>query len=163
MRPLRVDGVVGPRTVAAIEAYQSRIVRMELPDGKVDPNGTTLKSLSSAKLSAQTRPRVQVGSRQVEKPTPLWLSVAAGEASWLTVATEQDQIAELPGQKKNNDKILEYLRRVGYLGGIETSPGSGVKLDSIDETAWCACFVNWCLLKAGKTGLMSARAKDWLN
>jgi hypothetical protein len=27
-----------------------------------------------------------------------------------------------------------------------------------DEVAWCAAFVNWCLVSAGKKGCNSARA-----
>jgi peptidoglycan hydrolase-like protein with peptidoglycan-binding domain len=66
MRPLRVDGQVGPRTLAAIEAYQSRVVGMPTADGRVDPTGKTLKTLSGNPLVAQTQPRVQLGGRQGE-------------------------------------------------------------------------------------------------
>src|SRR5919109_2855431 len=32
-----------------------------------------------------------------------------------------------------------------------------------DETAWCACFVNWCLIQPSKPPGPSARARDWLQ
>ena len=43
---LAVDGVVGPKTIGAIENYQRNVVRGTV-DGRVDPNGATLRSLNS--------------------------------------------------------------------------------------------------------------------
>jgi hypothetical protein len=41
--PGPVDGVVGPRTIAAIEAFQGRFLAR--PDGRVDPGGRTIREL----------------------------------------------------------------------------------------------------------------------
>ncbi len=41
------DGTIGPKTIAAIEEFQSRVVRMLRPDGRVDPNGATIRALST--------------------------------------------------------------------------------------------------------------------
>jgi len=41
------DGTIGPNTVAAIEEFQSRVVRMVGTDGRVDPNGATIRALES--------------------------------------------------------------------------------------------------------------------
>ncbi len=46
-RPLAVDGVVGPRTIAAIEEFQRRVVKIHHPDGRFDPGGRTFTALSS--------------------------------------------------------------------------------------------------------------------
>jgi peptidoglycan hydrolase-like protein with peptidoglycan-binding domain len=46
-QPLKVDGLVGPRTIAAIEDFQRRVVRMARPDGRVDPGGRTLAALTA--------------------------------------------------------------------------------------------------------------------
>jgi uncharacterized protein (TIGR02594 family) len=32
-----------------------------------------------------------------------------------------------------------------------------------DEVAWCAAFVNWCLIQANKKGCNSAAAIDWVK
>lgn len=45
LSPLVEDGKIGPRTIRAIEEFQRRVVGMALPDGRVDPNGVTLKAL----------------------------------------------------------------------------------------------------------------------
>jgi peptidoglycan hydrolase-like protein with peptidoglycan-binding domain len=47
MQPLTVDGIVGPKTIAAIEAFQKRVLSMSPPDGRVDPDGRTLIALST--------------------------------------------------------------------------------------------------------------------
>ena len=44
--PLAVDGQVGPKTIAAIEEFQRRVVKMTMPDGRVDPDGRTLLALA---------------------------------------------------------------------------------------------------------------------
>ncbi|HEX8558027.1 MAG TPA: glycoside hydrolase family 104 protein [Pyrinomonadaceae bacterium] len=44
-RVLREDAICGPRTVAAIEAFQRQIVGFRRPDGRVDPRGRTLRML----------------------------------------------------------------------------------------------------------------------
>ena len=46
-RPLVVDGVMSPRTIAAIEAFQRRVVRMHRPDGRVEPGRQTFTALAS--------------------------------------------------------------------------------------------------------------------
>jgi peptidoglycan hydrolase-like protein with peptidoglycan-binding domain len=47
---IKVDGKVGPRTVAAIEQFQKTVVKMKKPDGIVSPGGLTLKTLSGGQL-----------------------------------------------------------------------------------------------------------------
>lgn len=42
---MAIDGIVGKKTISAIELYQSEIVGMSKPDGRIDPNGTTIKRL----------------------------------------------------------------------------------------------------------------------
>jgi len=47
MQLLQVDGMAGPKTIAAIEAFQRNTLSLLHPDGRVDPNGRTLIALSS--------------------------------------------------------------------------------------------------------------------
>lgn len=51
LKPLVVDGAVGPKTISAIEAFQRRI-GFALPDGKVDPGGRTFKALNAGGAGA---------------------------------------------------------------------------------------------------------------
>jgi uncharacterized protein (TIGR02594 family) len=75
---------------------------------------------------------------------------AAGEACpWMEVALGELGQHERPGPRRNNPRIMEYLRTVG--------------LASWDETPWCAAFVNWCVIRVGIPGTGRATARSWLG
>jgi len=42
---LKVDGIIGPRTLGAIEMFQKRVAGILQPDSQVDPHGPTFKAL----------------------------------------------------------------------------------------------------------------------
>jgi peptidoglycan hydrolase-like protein with peptidoglycan-binding domain len=45
-RPLVVDGVMSPRTISAIEAFQRRVLNMPRPDGCIHPGDRTMAALA---------------------------------------------------------------------------------------------------------------------
>jgi peptidoglycan hydrolase-like protein with peptidoglycan-binding domain len=45
-RPLVVDGMMSPRTIAAIEAFQRRVLNMHRPDGRIQPGDATMVALT---------------------------------------------------------------------------------------------------------------------
>lgn len=47
-RPLTVDGITGPKTIAAIDSYQRNVLRWGRTDGRVDPGGQTLQALNGS-------------------------------------------------------------------------------------------------------------------
>ena len=47
LEPLKVDGDCGPKTRNAIAAFQSDVVDLDLPDGRVDPLGHTWQLLDA--------------------------------------------------------------------------------------------------------------------
>lgn len=47
MKVLAEDGIAGPKTNAAIENFQRRVLRVSRPDGRVDPGQRTIKALST--------------------------------------------------------------------------------------------------------------------
>ncbi len=51
-RPLIVDGSVTPEFLARIETFQKQVVKMAVPDGRVDPNGKTLMALNHNQAGA---------------------------------------------------------------------------------------------------------------
>jgi hypothetical protein len=59
IQPLRVDGQCGPKTINAIKEYQRRVLHVANPDGRIDPSGATLRSLSEkpSPVSKVQRPR----------------------------------------------------------------------------------------------------------
>ena len=52
LRELKVDGVNGPRTIGAIEYFQSRVLGFSRPDGRVDPKGKTIAALNRGTQSS---------------------------------------------------------------------------------------------------------------
>ncbi|NEQ73937.1 MAG: TIGR02594 family protein [Okeania sp. SIO2C9] len=70
---------------------------------------------------------------------------------WFTIALAEEGVREKdPGE---NTRIVEYLKSTTLEEPYASS----------DETAWCSCFVNWCVEKAGYAGTDSAWAKSWLH
>ncbi|MBB5020600.1 uncharacterized protein (TIGR02594 family) [Chitinivorax tropicus] len=58
--------------------------------------------------------------------------------------------------KYNNPRIVEYIKTTDTgMNLVKTNK----PVD--DEIAWCASFVNWCLVQAGVKTHNSARAADW--
>lgn len=51
--PLTVDGLCGRKTIERIRAFQSEVVRMSRPDGRVDPGGRTLAALNADSAPAR--------------------------------------------------------------------------------------------------------------
>jgi uncharacterized protein (TIGR02594 family) len=54
---------------------------------------------------------------------------------------------------------LDDLTTVTNADGKKEKQKTAYKMSQVDETAWCACFVPWCLAEAKKTPLKGARAE----
>ena len=79
---------------------------------------------------------------------------SAVDSPWLAVAAREIGTKEYPGNNSNHPRIQQYLATVNDLSALE-------KLH--DETAWCSCFMNWCVEQTGRVGTDSAWAKSWGN
>ncbi len=55
LAPLRVDGVCGPLTEAAIAEQERRLIGAHAPDARLDPSGPTLRALNHLRRSARPR------------------------------------------------------------------------------------------------------------
>ncbi len=44
--PLKLDGRIGKRTIAAISLFQKKIIKLKIVDGRVDPSGRSLRKLN---------------------------------------------------------------------------------------------------------------------
>ncbi|MDB5376259.1 MAG: uncharacterized protein JWR00_705 [Rubritepida sp.] len=136
--PIKPDGDFGQITETAIMEFQT-LLRL-IPDGKLSDE------LRDALLSHA----FALGWVDKPKPAdaPIWLDIAKGEAG-------QKEVAGISA----NPRILEYIATFPYLKQVASS--QGMMMSETDETAWCACFVNWCLLRAGQRGGDSAMAQTW--
>jgi uncharacterized protein (TIGR02594 family) len=139
--PLRPDGGFGALSKGAVQEFQTQH-RLE-PDGKVPP----------AMMEHIASQAVALG--WIERPAP------GGPAPWLDIARGEIGQSERPGLDAN-PRILAYIATFPALAGVP-HPRQGVPMTATDETAWCACFVNWCLIRAGQRHHASALARDWLD
>ena len=98
------------------------------------------------------------GRIHASKPLQGWISLKytrfPEDRESINVAASQIGVKEISGAGENNahPKILQYLASVDDLSDIQ---------QSTDETAWCSCFVNWCVERTGQNGTNSARAVRW--
>jgi len=74
------------------------------------------------------------------------------EFPYLPIAFAEYGTREVPGSA-SNPRIQEYIRSTD-LARYPSLP---------DETDWCACFVNWCIEKAGLASTNSAVVSPWRN
>ena len=82
---LEEDGAVGPRTIFAIETYQSRTLGMNPPDGRVDPGGATFRSLTGGAivpLSPRPAPAPKPPSRVGVFPPDVVAAAQASHGKW---------------------------------------------------------------------------------
>ncbi len=138
-------------------------------------------NVSAHKLNVRTEPNFSsdslgllsrgdpVGIEELN-PSGTWGRISASKAllGWISlkyvrfpedrdlinVASGQIGVKEVagPGESNAHPKILQYLASVDDLSDIQRST---------DETAWCSCFVNWCVERAGHNGTNSAKAVRW--
>jgi hypothetical protein len=80
------------------------------------------------------------------------LPQAALPVPWLEFAVKEIGVKEYPGTDKNHPRIQAYLATVNGLSSVDKST---------DETAWCSCFMNWCVEQVQLIGTDSAWAKSW--
>jgi uncharacterized protein (TIGR02594 family) len=131
---LKADGRFGRRTCDAVTFFQ-RSHRLR-PDGVVGEN--TWRALG---VSDHSVPMATADA-----------AAAAGAVPWMAIAIQElgihrDQVHH------QNQRIIAYLH---------TTTLKAAYADT-DSTAWCSAFVNWVLIKAGKTGTNNALAASWLN
>lgn len=71
--------------------------------------------------------------------------------AWMTIARAELGQKEIPGSA-DNARIVEYLNSTNVPASMQH-----------DSTAWCAAFVSFCLIEAGKESLRNAWAASWMS
>jgi uncharacterized protein (TIGR02594 family) len=139
-KKLAVDGSLGSnpelsKTVAAIKAFQQKVMDFSRPDGRIDLNGKTHRTINQ-KLEAV--------------PSSI---TASHKVPWMVTALKEVGQAEISG-KKANPRILEYFKASKFWGTD----------DSGGKNAWCASFVAWVMKENGYAAVENAfRAKAWTS
>ncbi|MQA40802.1 TIGR02594 family protein [Rugamonas aquatica] len=114
--------------------------------------GITLASLGQA-LSRGTTGLHTVFFRNAEE-RPQTDLMHSSRAPWMKFAQEEFEkgVKRRTGKGKNDARILEYFT---------ATPSLDKRSASVDETPYCAAFVNWCLGRTGYKGNGSALAASF--
>jgi uncharacterized protein (TIGR02594 family) len=110
---------------------------------------------ASAGLFGDLKTKVHALYYRDEADKPKTDVMSAMKAPWMQNAEDEfkAKVRRVVG-KGNNQHIIEYFKATDL----------NKRNASTDETAWCAAFCNWCLVKAGFAGSNNALAvsfKDW--
>jgi uncharacterized protein (TIGR02594 family) len=152
---LALNGSLDTVTQEAVDLYQRTVMKLPKPDGRVDSHGGMIRRLEAA------LPALPNGSFA----DPPWLKIACDE--------EAAAVKESSGRAANHPRILQYLATARGLAtnkdvttakkadGTKEIKETGYMMSQVDETAWCACFVNWCLAQVGETPQPGAGAQTY--
>lgn len=124
---LKADGVVGPKTIAAIEAFQRKVVKLSRVDGRVDPNGRTLKALNGAGGGPGTVP---TPPQRFQYPT-------GPQEPLANIARPYIGATEAPGNRMGSDPRMREIFEADWL-----APNG-----QTDGYPWCCAFVSMCVQK----------------
>lgn len=83
--PLKVDGLCGNKTVQAIYNFQKNHVGIVVPDAKVDPNGKTLRHLTSSSP-------LSIAAPQIINPTPIGFMLNEAHVTYASDIPENRRI-----------------------------------------------------------------------
>ncbi len=139
--PGPIDGIFGPRTEAAVRAFQRDAGLVA--DGIVGPR--TRAALEAPQCRTTTRPKRRPVRRPVRQAAG-----GAGEPRWMAIARREICTREARAGQPPNARIVEYHQSTSLRA-------------QDDRTPWCAAFVSWVLEQAGIRSTRSARAKSYLD
>lgn len=114
LRDLTVDGDAGPNTIRTIEHFQEVVVKMRIPDGRVDPGGRTIRHLNRGPQPATATASSKKDSGLQAKSNSSQLS---GETWWrANQAKYQNRrgLEYLEGSfKENATRFVSAMRKAG--------------------------------------------------
>jgi hypothetical protein len=130
-RLLAEDGIVGPKTAAAIVDFQKRVVKYRNPDGRVDPGRQTIRALNGMgpgvrmprTPATKVRKPAATGDKEREKLRKVFAE--KGKESWWPefwslavkdVTPEVDKFFKLIGMAEKGRQVVEFyilLRQAG--------------------------------------------------
>jgi hypothetical protein len=119
--PLMVNGTADARLIEAIEAFQQRVVKLQSPDGRVDPRGRTLVALNRMGTAAQL-------CYYPEGPQESLADIARGYIG----------ATETRSNRMGSDPRMREIFEADY---------AKMSRNTTDGYAWCSSFVSLCTQK----------------
>lgn len=128
---LKVDGMAGPRTVAAIRAFQSGRLRMVRPDGRVDPGGRTWRALAGNGAATPPRRAAPVGGRQPPVAAQSGTTRAAAQAGDLSgSAWWHANQARYPNSQSVDDLVSPFRENAKRFIAALRAAGASVRVSA---------------------------------
>jgi uncharacterized protein (TIGR02594 family) len=144
------------RLQLAIDAVVGKVLRVKA-DGFFGPR--TRDAVIAFQKSKGLAPDGQVGPATMaalfgNRPVgpPVFSDSQISQAGWMRIADAEFGVHRDMIQHRNA-RIIEYLKTTS-LGAADANT---------DSTAWCSAFVNWVMIKSGRTGTNNALASSWLD
>lgn len=98
---LKIDGIVGPKTMAAIRGFQANVVHLHPVDGRVDPGGPSFTALTTPPHALAN---LRVTPKNARGPSPA--SVKSSPPTWAAVTKPTlPVITATPATPKQHDVI----------------------------------------------------------
>jgi uncharacterized protein (TIGR02594 family) len=144
-----------PDVKAALASQQKRHAQHTHAPTQTGESGLTLSALGQM-LTEGSNSLHTVFSRNTGEH-PQTDVMQSSRAPWTVPAQQEFEkgVKRRTGRGNHDPRIIEYFK---------STPGLPKSLASVDETAYCAAFANWCLGRAGFKGTGSAGAlsfKKW--
>jgi len=134
-KPLKVDGLIGPVTKGMISHFQDEKVGMRRPDGRIDPNGRTLRTLHDLMPKALTEDSLaavmsSASSRIVSTYFPLLTHQCDCHSAISSPLRLAHFLAQIGHESLSMQLTEELASGEAYEGRTElgnTEPGDGVR------------------------------------
>jgi putative chitinase len=132
LAPLAVDGGIGGATITAIEEFQRRVMSQTTPDGRVDPNGRTLKELAAGmppEFNAEKLSGIMIDASQARINLFFvaldWKMTESGIDTPLRMAHFLAQLAHESAQLVYTEEVASGEAYEGRADLGNTQPGDG--------------------------------------
>jgi peptidoglycan hydrolase-like protein with peptidoglycan-binding domain len=123
LTPLKVDGRCGQRTMEAIRAFQTRVMMLRMPDGRVDPGGRTIRALDSGAPGQPAAPQAPASAADVARRsgTTWW---RANQARFPNSSAVADLAAPF---RTNVESFLAALRAGGATVSVSATKRNEIR------------------------------------
>jgi hypothetical protein len=123
--PLATDGLVGPKTLAAIRGFQAGW--LDVRDGRIDPDGPTLACLNAAAGAPSSRAPGDLPERATGPAAQAWGALGSAVVAATGFAAIRAAPAA-PGAPRRDPLILDIIRAMVRLDDLRDNVLFGVEM-----------------------------------
>jgi flagellar protein FlgJ len=145
IRPDQILKIPDLPAVTATDEHRSPATSKASSPSPLPVSGGGLSVAALGKMLAEGRNELHTLYLRNAQAHPQTDVMQVSRAPWMVPAQKEFEkgVHRRPGEHENDPRILEYFK---------ATPKVGKRAASLDETPYCAAFVNWCLGQAGFKG-----------